>query len=160
MLALAPAWVPLNFDERLRISLLEEQQPGVLGELLTSGQLSYLCVASGHLRRMARPSSIQWPEQTVVAVGEDGVVGFAAIERAQDTTTGQLTVGVESAWARTGAASRLIAEAAHLARRAGLARIETQVYRETSLALFQTAGLRMVSSMPLGGVTDVALALR
>jgi hypothetical protein len=150
---------PTQLIESLRVQELQAPDFAGLIELVTRPQLSYLCVAPGHLRRAATTDGIDWAQGTIVAANADGVVGFALIEGGRDSKTGQLTMAVDPAWARGPAPAKLVEEAAAFARRLGFEKVETQVCRETSLGLFQDAGLRTLSSMSAGGVTDVALAV-
>jgi hypothetical protein len=150
---------PAQLIEQLQVHELRPQDFGRLVELVTRSQISYLCVAAGHLRRAGIANGVDWTQGTIVATDPEGVAGFALIERGRDARTGQLTVAIDPRSARGPAPGRLVQEAVALARRLGLDRLETQVSRKTSLTLFQEAGLRTLSSMCMGGVTDVALAV-
>lgn len=147
--------------ETLTVHPLRPSDFGGLVSLVAGASLHYLCLAPGHLRRASQGNAIDWTQGTVVARLGDAVVGFGLIERGSDSRTAQLTIGMETAYARGPVAERLVREISHTARALGIEKLETQIFRHTteSFASFRDAGLRTLCSMSLGGVTDVTLAV-
>ncbi|MCZ2110420.1 MAG: hypothetical protein LC118_12765 [Dehalococcoidia bacterium] len=147
--------------ESLEVHALRPPDFGGLVQLVAGANLHYLCLAPGHLRRASQQDTIDWTQGTVVARLGELVVGFGLIERGNDPHTAQLTIGIETAYARGPVAERLVHATSRVARELGIQKLETQIFRHTTeaFASFRDAGMRIVASMCLGGVTDVTLAL-
>lgn len=160
MVALTAAPAASGTPERLAIHELRPHDFGKLVDLVSSGRVTYVCMAAGHLRRAGLAQGIDWSQGTVLATDAEGrVAAFALLEHGRDTNTAQVTLGVDPVWTRACAALPVLEAVVALARKNGFERLETEVSRQTSFELFRSAGLKTLSSMSMGGVTDVALAL-
>ena len=101
---------PSAILETLTVHVLRPSDFGSLVSLVAGSNLHYLSLAPGHLRRASQENAIDWTQGTVVARLGDEVVGFGLIERGSDSRTAQLTVGMETAYARGPVAERLEGE--------------------------------------------------
>ncbi|MBI5948022.1 MAG: hypothetical protein HY875_07785 [Chloroflexi bacterium] len=89
--------------------------------------------------------------------------GFAGVRRKESPCEdiGELTLLLRAGHHRDETTVALLRAAARDARAAGMRRLETQLCRETGHTLeeFRRAGLHALSTLNLGGVTEVALEI-
>ena len=100
----------------------------------------------------------------LIATSPDGdFTGFAGVRRRETASgdTGELTLRLRAGHHRDDTTVALLRAAARDARAAGLRRLETQLCREAGHTLeeFQRAGLHALSTLNLGGVTEVTLGI-
>lgn len=126
----------------------------------------YLCFGSDAYQRESHEEEDGGGQQTLaafVAVARDGrIVGMARLASLPGSTgSAELTVAVQAAYERLGLLGPLLEAIVAESRGRGLQRLVTSVecHRCNPMEDFRGAGLRAVSWLGIGGVTEVVLAI-
>lgn len=132
-----------------------------LAAFLARTQPQFACFAPGHLRH-GFGSPGEWLDGASLALSEDGeLLGFAIVEPGDAAGEGRLAVLVPAMQHSPEVVSALLSAGAEAARRLGIRHLQTGVLRQQAvvMAAFDKAGLRALSSLNLGGLTELVLAV-
>lgn len=118
------------------------------------------CVCQGGGRRPAAPTDGNG-SRLAVSTPEGEIVAVAFVDPAEATREGRLTVAVHTGYQHNAVVGRLIEALAGQAREQGYRRLTTCVPRSPGDAMewFREGGLHTLSSLSVGGVTEVVLGL-
>lgn len=132
-------------DDRARLAEFASRSPHMI------------CQCPGRPRGLAEGPAARLGVTT--PAGE--LVALACVEGAEESSEGRLSVSVHPGYQHHVAVGALIAAAAQGARDLGWRRLTTCVPRDPHDAMewFREAGLRTLSSLCVGGVTEVVLDL-